>query len=144
MDPEVPVSFALLGILAGIAHQFRNALPELLSYPSTEMLQYAFLAFGAVGFAVSTLAAAALGYRANRWAKLPDEYARFGSVAGVASGVGFLLGVGAVLLVTSPAPVADSWLFSAVVVSYDAVTKAVSIGLVGLAGASVAHFRDGR
>lgn len=143
MNRAVALAFALLGVLAGVTNQLRNALPELLSYPSIRTLQFGFLVAGAVAFVVSTLAAVALGYWANRRVDLPDEYAPFGLVAGVAGGLGFLFGTAAVLATTFSGSVVNEPLYAAVNVSYNAVTKSISIGLFGLAGAAIAHFRDG-
>ena len=147
MDRAVPLAFALLGVLVGVISQVRGILPSLLSDPSIRSLQAAFLVFGTVFFGVSTLGAVALGYWTNRWVHLSDDYVRFGLVAGVASCLGFLLGTSAVLVTSSLAPVPDmpildAPLYAAVNVGYNALTKSVSIGLLGLAGAAIAHFRE--
>ena len=143
MDRAIPFAFGLLGVLAGVISRLQSMLPSLIPNASVRSIQVPFLLFSSIVFAISTLAVAALGYWANRRVSLPDEYARFGLVAGVAGGFGFLLGTVAVLVATLPVSIADAPLLAVTSVSYSAVTKGVSIGLFGLAGAAVAHFREG-
>ena len=142
MDRAIPLAFGLLGVLAGVISRLQSMLPSLIPNSSVRSIHVPFLLFSSVVFVISTLAVAALGYWANRRVSLPDEYARFGLVAGVAGGFGFLLGTVAILVATLPMSVADAPLFAAISVSYSAATKGVSIGLFGLAGGAVAHFRE--
>ncbi|PSQ44921.1 hypothetical protein BRD15_12855 [Halobacteriales archaeon SW_6_65_15] len=141
MDRTVLVSFALLGGLLGAVGQLNNVAPALLRDSTPRSLGFGVFALGGVLFLLSTVVVALVGYRTGRRVDLADEFARFAATAGIAGGLGVLVGSAVVL---AAAPVSMGYGVPGVVVgvSYNAVTKAVSIGLYALAGAAVAHFES--
>lgn len=140
MNRSVPGVFALLGLALGAVGQLNNAAPTLLRDSSPGTLGLSIVVLGGVLFLLSTVVVALVGYWAGQRVELPDQFARFAVTAGVAGGIGFLVGSAGVLLA---APVSLSGVRSTVVfgIGYNALVKGVSIGLYGLAGASIAHFR---
>ena len=142
MDRAIPLAFGLLGLLVGVVGRLQSMLPSLVPNPSPRSLLVPLFLLSAVVFAVSTLAVVALGYWANRRVSLPDDYARFGLLAGVAGGSGFLFGTVAVLVAVLSVSIADTPLFAVIRMGYNAVTKSISIGLLAIAGAAIAHFRE--
>ena len=139
MKRSVPLAFVLLGVVLGAVAQVQSLAPALLRDSTPRSPGLFVLALGFALFVLSTVVVSWVGYRVGHGVDLPDEFAHFALAAGVAGGVGFLLG-GAGALVVSPLP-ADDTLVAVFGVVYTAVTRAVSIGLLGLAGASMAHFR---
>lgn len=140
MDRTVPAAFALLGLVLGVVGQLNSIAPALLNDPTPESVGLGVALLGGVLFLLSTVVVALVGYWTGQQVDLPEEFARFTATAGAAGGLGFLVGGSAALLV---APVSLGGLLPAIAfgVSYGAVTKGVSIGLYGLAGAAVAHFQ---
>ncbi|MFC4450412.1 hypothetical protein [Halorussus aquaticus] len=143
MDRTVPLAFALLGVVLGAVGQLNSLAPALLQGPRLATLGPGVALLGGVLFLLSTVVVAWVGYRTGRRVDLPAEFGRFATTAGAAGGLGFLVGGAATLLV---APVRlDGFLVTVIFgVGYGAVTKGVSIGLYGLAGAAVGHFRRSR
>ncbi|MFC4552466.1 MULTISPECIES: hypothetical protein [Halorussus] len=140
MKRSASLAFALLGFVLGAVGQIRNLAPALFSDSTPRSLGFPMMVLGFVLFFLSTVVVAAIGYWAGSSVDLSREFAGFTLTAGVVGGLGFLVG-GAAVLLAAPLSPADTSLAIVFGVGYNALTKAVSIGLLGLAGASVAHFR---
>lgn len=141
MDRNVPVAFALLGLVLGAAGQLNSIAPAVLRDSTPRSPPVTVVLLGGVLFLLSTVVVAWVGYRTGRSVDLPNEFARFAATAGAAGGGGFLVG-GAVVLAAAPVSM-DGFLATVVLgLGYSALTKSVSIGLYGLSGAAVAHFRE--
>jgi hypothetical protein len=140
VNRNVLAAFALLGLVLGSVGQLTNIAPALLHDSTPRSPNAAMFLLGGVLFLLSTVVVAAVGYRAEREVVLADEFVAFAVTAGVGGGAGYLLG-NAATLALAPVPT-DGFLLTIVFGSvYGALTKGVSMGLYGLAGAAVAHFR---
>lgn len=140
MNRTVPTAFALLGLVLGAVGQLNNVAPALLRDSTPRSLGLGVALLGGVLFALSTVVVALVGYWTGKRIDLPDVFVRFAATAGVAGGLGSLVG-GTSVLLAAPVPLAGVLPTVVFGVGYSAVTKGVSIGLYGLAGAAVAHFR---
>ena len=140
MNRTVPLAFALLGVVLGAVGQLQAVAPALVPDPTPGSPSTVVILFGSVTFLLSTVGVALVGHWASGNVDLPAEFARFAATAGVAGGLGYLLGSAVVFAV---APISMDGFLAAVLfgLGYNAATKGVSIGLYGLAGAAIAHFR---
>lgn len=135
----VAIPVAVLGLFSGGLATLARFMPLVLERPPSN-IGVAVGAVNAIGFLLSPVAVALVGYAAGRRVDVSDAYARIAGVFGIVGGVAAFVGVAGVMLAA-----ADDLLtvgFGLLVPLFTvSVGTGVAFAITGLAAAAVAQFR---
>lgn len=145
MERKILAAFSVLGVIRGFSSNLAQLFPSLLANPPTfpQTADIASIVLGlGLGLGLYTfwpLIIAGVGYWAGSRFPVETQPVRFSVIVGAFGGLAFLLTT-LVLIQLDIALTADSLIVEASRTIVDSIRVTISIGLLGLAGATIARF----